>query len=76
VAIDQIRLVSTEPMVWPDGGLGCPAEGMSYIQVQVEGMLITLEAEGQTYTYHTDGTSNFVLCEDGVPVSGGTIPRR
>ncbi len=76
VPVDEIRLVSAEPTVWPNGGLGCPAEGMAYIEVLVEGMLITLEAGGRTYSYHTDGGSNFTLCQDGVPISSGVVPQR
>jgi hypothetical protein len=71
--IDEIRLISTEPMVWPNGGLGCPAEGMAYAEVPVEGFLLTLEAAGQTYTYHTAGAREFVLCQNGTPVSSGSV---
>jgi hypothetical protein len=71
--VDEIRLVSAEPVVWPDGGLGCPAEGMNYAQVLVEGMLLTLEAAGETYTYHTSGMGIFVHCKDGQPISSGTV---
>lgn len=73
VPSDEIQVIAAEPMVWPNGGLGCPAEGVAYIEVQVEGTLITLEAGGQTYTYHT-GNQNFVLCRDGERVSEGLIP--
>lgn len=75
-AADEIRFVSAEPVTWPNGGLGCPAEGLNYIDVQVEGSLITLEVDGQPYTYHTDGGRNFVLCQDGRPVSSGVVPGR
>jgi hypothetical protein len=74
VPIDEIRLISVESVVWPNGGLGCPAEGMAYAEVQVEGSLLTLEAAGQTYTYHTAGAQEFVLCQNGIPVSSGTVP--
>ena len=74
VPSDEIQIIDAEPMVWPNGGLGCPAEGVAYAEVQVEGMLITLEAEGKTFTYHTDGGRNFALCRDGERVSEGLIP--
>lgn len=74
VPIDEIRLISAESVVWPNGGLGCPAEGMAYTDIQVEGSLVTLEAAGQTYTYHTAGARDFVLCQNGIPVSSGSVP--
>lgn len=74
VPSDEIQVIDAEPMVWPNGGLGCPAEGVAYIEVPVEGQLITLEAGGDTFTYHTDGGQNFVLCRDGERVSAGLIP--
>ena len=70
----DIRVVSAEPVVWPNSGLGCPAEGVDYAQVVVEGSIITLEANGDVYTYHTDGANTYVLCRDGVPVSTGIVP--
>jgi hypothetical protein len=73
---DSITVVSVEPVTWPNGGLGCPQEGMAYAEVMVEGSRVTLEAGGQTYTYHTAGTTEFVLCVDGVPAGSGTVPRR
>ena len=65
-----------EPVTWPNGGLGCPQEGMAYAEVLVGGSRVTLEADGQSYTYHTAGTTEYVLCVDGVPVANGTVPRR
>lgn len=70
----DIRVVSAEPVMWPNSGLGCPAEGVNYAEVVVEGALITLEANGDIYTYHTNGANTFVLCRDGVPVSTGIVP--
>lgn len=75
VPIDEIDLTAAEPMVWPDAGLGCPAEGMAYAQVQVEGMRIVLDAGGRSYEFHTDGGQRYVLCRDGLPVSTGNIER-
>lgn len=72
----DITVVSVEPVTWPNGGLGCPQEGMAYAEVMVEGSRITLAAGEQTYTYHTAGTTEYVLCVDGVPAGSGTVPRR
>ena len=73
---ESITVVSVEPVTWPNGGLGCPQEGMAYAEVMVEGSRITLAADGQTYTYHTAGTTEFLLCVDGVPAASGSVPRR
>jgi hypothetical protein len=48
---------------------------MNYTQALVEGYLLTLEAAGQTYTYHTAGAHSFVLCQNGAPVSSGSVPQ-
>ncbi len=69
----DINLLSFEPMVWSNGALGCPAEGMAYIEVIIEGMVFTLQAGDEVYTYHTDSGDNYVLCQDGAPVSSGAV---
>ncbi|MCL4805418.1 MAG: hypothetical protein KJ046_14035 [Anaerolineae bacterium] len=71
---DEIAFVSATPVVWPDGGLGCPPAGTSYVELQVEGLLVKMAANNQTYTYHTEGMSRFVNCRDGQPVSSGSVP--
>lgn len=76
VPIDEIDVAAAEPVVWPNAGLGCPAEGMAYAEVQVEGMLIVLTAGGRDYTFHTDGAQRYVLCRNGRPISEGTIKDR
>ncbi|MCK6626498.1 MAG: hypothetical protein L6R45_15140 [Anaerolineae bacterium] len=60
---DQITVTSIQPMEWPDASLGCPQEGMMYAQVITPGYLILLEAQGQTFEYHTDQGTNVVLCQ-------------
>jgi hypothetical protein len=50
-------------MEWSDASLGCPQEGMMYAQVITPGYLIVLEAQGQTFEYHTDQGTNVVLCQ-------------
>ena len=62
IAVDQIVLSELKPVVWRDGGLGCPKPAVDYIPMKTPGYAITLEAGGQTYTYHTDAGKRFVLC--------------
>ena len=54
VAPDDIQVLSVQARDWSDASLGCPQPGMMYAQVITPGYLVVLEADGQTYTYHTD----------------------
>lgn len=62
VTSDEIQMVKVEPVMWPDGSLGCPEPGMMYTQAIVPGYRITLSAGGQEYDYHADQKTAF-LCE-------------
>ena len=61
----QVTVVEVQSVVWPDGGLGCPQPGMAYTQVQVDGLLIRLQARGRIYEYHSGGARPPFLCEQG-----------
>lgn len=69
ISEDRIEVVSVEAVEWPDGSIGCPLPGFQYTQAIVPGYRIVLQANGETYTYHTDDTQDrAVLCgEDGMP---------
>lgn len=75
ISAESVSIDSVESVTWSNGGLGCPEEGMAYAEVMVEGSRITLEADGETFTYHTSSGGEFVLCVDGQPVSRGVVPR-
>jgi hypothetical protein len=62
VEVEQIRLIETETVEWPDASLDCPQEGMWYAQVVTPGYRVILEAGGRTYEYHTDQDQVVVLC--------------
>ncbi|OGG14735.1 hypothetical protein A2773_03920 [Candidatus Gottesmanbacteria bacterium RIFCSPHIGHO2_01_FULL_39_10] len=49
----EISVKNIEKKDWSDSSLGCPKPGMMYAQVITPGYLITLEAGGQEYNYHT-----------------------
>jgi hypothetical protein len=69
IDISEITVVSTEAKEWGDSSIGCPAPGYAYAQVITPGYQITVETDGEQYTYHTDQNGNFVLCgENGEPV--------
>jgi hypothetical protein len=63
VGAEAIIFLQFEPVIWPDGSLGCPQPGMQYTQVQVDGYLIRLRYAGQIYTYHGGGNRGPFLCK-------------
>ena len=67
VAASNITVVSAEEVEWRDGSLGCPQPGMMYPQVITPGYRITLEANGQSYTYHTDTRQRAIRCDNPSP---------
>lgn len=60
IADDQIRVVSVQETDWPDASLGAPQQGQLYAQMMVFGYIITLEAGGRTYRYHSDDSTRVV----------------
>lgn len=60
---DAVAVAGALDVVWADGSLGCPEEGMAYTQALVDGYLLTLEVDGRRIAYHgEDGRPPF-LCE-------------
>ena len=70
VTVDQIILVSTEAVTWPDGCLGIVKMGVMCTQAQVPGFKIILEANGQKYDFHTNQDGSVVLLAEGTQSSG------
>jgi hypothetical protein len=70
LAVDQIKLVSTEAVTWPDGCLGIVRVGVMCTQAEVPGFKIILDAEGQEYEYHTNEDGSVVLLAEGDQNSG------
>jgi len=64
ISTDEVKVVSVEMVTWPDASLGCPQPGMAYAQVLQDGLRIRLEANGQTYQYHSGGSRAPFLCEN------------
>lgn len=62
---DQIILVSTEEVEWPDGCLGVQMEGLMCTQVITPGFRIVLEANGREVEYRTN--------EDGTQIRPATV---
>ena len=64
IPADEITLAEFSEEEWSDSSLGCPQPGMSYLQVITPGYLIRLEANAQTYEYHSNRDTFFILCEN------------
>jgi hypothetical protein len=60
--VDQITVVSSTYMDWPDASLGCPQKGLVYAQVITPGYRIVLEQGQKQYDYHTSLAEAVVLC--------------
>ncbi len=67
--ISEVILVESVPVTWPNGGLGCPAEGVAYDQAEIEGYQITVEVNGKQYIYHSHGLETFIWCDQGIPIA-------
>ena len=67
---DEITVVSTEAVTWPDGCLGVVREGMMCTQAEVPGFKIILEANGKEYEFHTNDDGSVVLLAEDAQDSG------
>lgn len=65
ISVDEIVLIKSEAMTWPDACLGIHTPGVACAEVITPGYLILLSAQGNTYEYHTDQASRALLCESG-----------
>jgi len=48
----EVSVISSGPVTWRSGALGCPKPGMNYTQALVPGFRIILQAGKSTYQYH------------------------
>lgn len=58
----DVTVVSVDDVTWADASLGCPQPGMSYAQVETDGMRVIFEAAGDFYDYRSGGQSEPFLC--------------
>lgn len=64
--IDQIKLVATESVTWPDGCLGVQRPGQMCTQALVEGFKVTLETGGGEYVVHTNESGSAAVIASGL----------
>jgi hypothetical protein len=63
VVASDVRVVSAESVIWPNGGLGCSQPGEMVTQATVPGYRVELEAGGKRFAYHAAERGYFRLCE-------------
>lgn len=64
VAEDEVEILRSEEVEWPDGARGCPEEGEMYTQAIVSGYLVVLDAAGEEQSWHGGEDEAPFLCED------------
>jgi len=74
IDLEKIIVLEIEAVEWPDGSLGCGKPGTEYLQVVTPGFHISLEAGGQVYSYHTNTSSQIILCSERPPLSISPSP--
>ncbi len=59
IPADQLTILSTAPMTWPNGCMGVVIPGVMCTEMVVDGFIIKLEGNGQQFEIHTnqDGSS-------------------
>lgn len=62
VAAEEIQVVEMREVVWANGAMGCPAEGMMYTQALVNGYFMLLESAGTLYPYHAGHNGHPFYC--------------
>ncbi len=62
VPVDQVVLVRSEAVDWPDSSLGCAQPGEEVVQAVTAGYRIVLAVGEAFYEYHTD-QQRMILCE-------------
>lgn len=61
IPIDQIKLVSTEAVTWPNGCLGVVIPGVMCTDIVVDGFRIIMDANGKQYEFHTNQNGSNVV---------------
>jgi hypothetical protein len=74
VASSEVELLSAESVEWPDGSLGCPVAGVSYIQVLTPGYRVLVGIGEQTFDYRATVDGSFRICENPLAGSSSANP--
>lgn len=68
---DAIGVITAEAVMWSDGSIGCPREGMVYTQALVPGYRVILDVAGEEIHYHAGSDGQFFPCGEPQPAAGG-----
>lgn len=64
IDIEEMEIISTEAVEWPNSALGCPEAGQMYADMIVPGYRLLIEAQGETFDVGTDeAVSRIALCD-------------
>lgn len=55
----RVQLVDMLPVTWTDTSLGCPQEGQTYTQVDIQGYHIVVSVADDRYIYHSDSNTAY-----------------
>ncbi len=70
IGTEEISVIWVKSIVWPSAGLGCPTDQV-YASEKTPGFQIRLMANKKVYEYHTDRTSQVILCAGTEPFEPG-----
>ena len=70
LTVDEITVLSTEAVTWPDGCLGVVRIGVTCTQAEVPGFKIVVEAHGNSYEFHTNQDGSVVVAADEESATG------
>lgn len=70
VSVDNVQVLSSEQVDWPDACLGVPSDGEACAQVVTPGFRIDVQVNGQQYEVRTDETGNTVKIVTPTPSAG------
>jgi hypothetical protein len=65
VTADQVTVLGSERVTWPNGALGCPQPGRMYTQALVPGYRVSLRAGRKVLVYHASESGALVVCPRG-----------
>lgn len=65
VAVEQVAIVRVQAASWPTPALGCPEQGMMYIQVVTPGYWLVLRAGEQEFDFRASERGDLKLCPPG-----------
>jgi hypothetical protein len=70
LAAEQIKVISTQAVIWPNGCMGVQRMGVMCTNQQVPGFVVLLEANSKQYELHTNRDGSEVVPAGGVQASG------